>query len=196
MPELLENKLGNLLDEKGAYAGNITSTELRQAVHAAAKTAAKEAVAEALQLDRRQRTSAVPRGVTNTEDVAVPPHYHSWKDGTMHMLPENYILSKMGDRENPPHKATVFNAYRRWWLPDNARGVCRLRSVDFPDFADKNQRKRFSDWKKVCTHLDNMACIPPGRHEQSELRMEQNLSRAWKMHIKNVMYFHPSSVKR
>ena len=196
MPAILEHKLGILLDEKGAYAGNITSTELRQVVQAAAKAAAKEAVTEALRLDRRQRTPAVPREVTDTEDVAVPPQYHIWEDGTMHMLPENYILSKMGDRENPPHKATVLNAYRRWWLPDNARGVCRLRSVDFSDFADKNQRKRFSDWKKVCTHLDKMACIPPGRHDQSEERMEQNLSRTWKIHMKNVMYLHPSSVKR
>ena len=195
MPEVLEHKLGNLLDEKGAYAGNITSSELRQVVEVAAKNAAKEAVAEALHLDRRQRDS-LPREVTDISDVGVSPKYHTWKNGSVHMLPENYILSQRGDRNNPPHKATVLLAYQRWWFPDLARGVCRLRSVDHPDFAIPNQRKRFSDWKVVCTYLDNMASIPPGQYELSEQAMKHNLSRTWQIHMKNVMYFHPSSRKR
>ena len=196
MPDKMTDKIGNLLDEKGAMAGNITSTELRRAIEAATKSAASQAVAEALQLDRSQRASSCPAVVTDTEDATVPPQYHTWKDGSMHKLPEDYILSKKGDCHNPPHKATVLSAYHRWWFADKSRGVCRLRNVDFADFADKNQRKRYSDWKKVCTHLDNLASIPHGKYELSERAMKDNLSRTWQLHMKNVMYFHPSAYKR
>ena len=114
----------------------------------------------------------------------------------MHMLPQDYVLSKKGDKDSPPHKATVINAYRRWWLPDNARGVCRLRGVHFSDFFDKNQRKRFSDWKKVCTHLDNLVGIPPGKYKQTEESLEVNLREAMRIHMNNVKLYHPSLVKR
>ena len=51
------------------------------------------------------------------------------------MLPEGYTLTKLGDAQNPNTTQTCLQAYRRWWLPDNAKGVCPLRCVDFSDFS-------------------------------------------------------------
>lgn len=100
-----------------------------------------------------------------------PPHakyrMFMW-GGTLHRLPKGYTLTKVGDHNTPGQVRTAQQAYVLWHCPDRATGIGPLRLCRPGDFSDPNQRKRFSDWKRLCRVIDRM-----GRRQNRPARMTE-----------------------
>ena len=139
----LIEKMAKLLEEKGAMAGNITRAELRKTM---------EEVYESGRRDEARRPRAVLPAAD--EDPAAEPDeramLHTWNDGSMHRLPQEYILTCWGNVNTGygNQRQTAQQSYLRWNTPDRQARICAIRYCHASDFFHKNQRKRFSDWKK------------------------------------------------
>ena len=149
-PDVMTDRIGRLLDEKGAMAGNVTSRELRDTV--------QTAIERALKIDRRMREQhETAIRTANAPKIVKEQSWHTWKDGSMHKLPQKFVLTAKGTAKTAAVQQTVQQAYKRWWLADRSNGICALRLVTFADFFCKNQKKRFHDWKFVCNYLDELS---------------------------------------
>ena len=228
LPDVMAERNATLMDEKGCFAGNVTSSQL--------KTAVSEALEEALtRRDLAQRTD----NPADPPQNAIPT-FHLWSDGSMHRLPEGYVLTKKGDAHTGNHARTAQQAFLRWYLPDYALGVrppirpyahapvrpyahapirpyahapvspytqstmcmqvCALRQVHPSDFSDVNQRKRFCDWKFLYQNFEQtLASIGEPVLMARDATVEEvtaQFQKVWQLHNKNVMYLHPSKIKR
>ena len=85
-------------------------------------------------------------------------------------------------------------------MPDYARGICALKQVQSRDFAIPNQRKRFSEWKIVCNHLqmllrNNGYAVTSGM-TATIAQVQEQFQLAWDLHNTNVKFLHPHRTKR
>ena len=189
LPEIIEERTARLLDEKGACAGNVTSTQL--------KTAIKDAIGSAL----REANLCQPRDAADAAGEQELPRiaaWHTWSDRSMHRLPEGYVLTRRGTAASAWHARTAIQAYHRWNMPDLANQVCAIKNCEPGDFSEKNQRKRFSDWKRVCTGLDALLRREglPVIRKPTVAECTSQFKAAFQLHMTLVKYLHPSKKKR
>ena len=109
------DKVGKLLDEKGALAGNITRTALRQTMQ------------EIYEEGRRAGAVTQPRCDVVEVDIDDDPEYKTWPDGSLHRLPYGYILTRLGTASSCKRSETARAAYLRWNIADRARRICAIR---------------------------------------------------------------------
>ena len=113
----LIDRIGKLLDDKGALSGNITRTELRATM--------RQVYLEG----RRAGEASLPRCTPSVvgEDEDFDPQFHTWADGSMHRLPHDYVLTSLGTATSSNRAQTAMQAYLRWNFADRSRRICAIR---------------------------------------------------------------------
>ena len=84
--------------------------------------------------------------------------------------------------------------------PSARMQVCPLRQVHPSDFSDRNQRKRFCDWKFVCQHFEKLL-VSIGEpvmmsRDATILQVNRQFQLVYKLHTEQVKFLHPSKNKR
>ena len=123
LPDVIKENTAVLLDEKGAYAGNVTNSQLQ--------TVVRDAISEAL----AAADIARPTAANNTPAApnrTYSGRWHYWPGGAMHRLPHGYILSQTGTTTDASHARTAQQAYLRWCLPDHAAEVRTPYAIHTP----------------------------------------------------------------
>lgn len=192
--KLLPERIGKLLDEKGALAGNITRTELRQAMDEVVRRTINN-------YHRALGLRSTP--MDDSDAQIVKPQFFRWSNGTFHRLPENFILTSIGTSESSNVAKTSLAGYLRWNMPDYKNGICPIRMCEASDFAIKNQRKRFSDWSRLYKGWDNMLLQQGVQPFIGEVRRNATVEdwtaryrTAFEIHCTLVKFLHPSKTKR
>ena len=133
------------------------------------------------------------------------PKLFKWDDGSVHVLPEGYILTCRGDPTKPgeelPQARTALQAYMCWNLPNLRTGVCAIRNCEGGDFSLINQRKRFSEWGcliKLWHYfiLHSGQRIMDGRDAGNETQWQKQFQKGLKVYVPLLKFLHPSRVKR
>ena len=123
-PDVMTDRIGRLLDEKGAMAGNVTSRELRDTV--------QTAIERALKIDRRMREQhETAIRTANAPKIVKEQSWHTWKDGSMHKLSQNFVSE---------------DTFATPWRPDSGGHICsdsRFKNVQL-------STKIASGGSKVC----------------------------------------------
>lgn len=193
LPERIVGDTSKLLDEKGALAGNITRKELKDAMEEVVRTTLAE----------YQREHGPPRAAEAVELAIREPQFFKWSNGTFHRLPEDFILTCIGTSEAGTIARTPMQGYLRWNMADHSKGICAIRICDPTDFAIKNQRKRFSDWRRLFTCWKDLlmqhGVMPLMRDARRNATVDDWTSRfnlVFGIHCTLVKFFHPSKTKR
>jgi hypothetical protein len=148
LPPALVTQLEAVLERNGAAAANLTPQGVYSNV--------REAVAQAIrEFGPNFNQKALP-----PPPIPLPNYtYHMW-GGKMHRLPAGFKLPDV----------PVATAFRLWYQGNPVERLPPYRMFEPTDFSDRNQRKRFSDWKYMmktivellandnlvgdCTHLN------------------------------------------
>lgn len=163
------------------------------------------AIEEALKLDRESRGYR-PRStvVAESQPLNKEPLLFKWEStGEHHALPEGFELTSRGTGTQPPQYRTPMQAYLRWFMPDKKAGICAIRDCSTSDFSDKNQKKRFCDWRIMVKALHQML-RDDGQHVMTTVESliatvddwALQFRRAWAVHMGNLLFLHPSKRKR
>ena len=194
------------MDEKGCYAGNVTPQTIQRSFRGLGE---QMLVAMRAELDMRLPATAPAPDNDPLQQLAEPGDYplFTW-GGKMHRLPEVFELSRRGDATNPPLQRTAQQCYTMWHVPHAWTGTYNgeektlklppLCVVPASDFSDPNQRKRRSDWKRVCEGFNRLLTregeVVPAR--MSEAQCARLFAKAFTLMRTLVSEHHPSAVKR
>ena len=207
-PRRVEERISRLLDEKGAMAGNFTRMQLHEEMRSCIKEvllaqASVRQVRGGVRREGAQRLddsrvddTHVRRRVILHEQEAT---FFHWKNGAIRRLPYNFRLTEEGDDTRAPLQATALQAYLYWCLPNGAAKVGPLRQCTTSDFSDKNQKKRFSDWKRFANFLHTYIIRDkPSRslHYHDVQAVTDQFTLGMGIHMIHVKYLHPSKLKR
>ena len=192
LPSKIVGDTSKLLDEKGALARNITRSELKAAMEEVVRTSLAE---------YRRLGPPVAAEVVDLE--IIEPQFFRWSDNTFHRLPEDFILTCIGTSEAGNIVRTPLQGYIRWNMADHSNKICAIRMCDPTDFAVKNQRKRFSDWRRLFTCwkelLKQHGIMPLTRDARRNATVDdwvQRFNLAFEIHCTLIKFFHPSKAKR
>ena len=140
------------MQRHGLAAGNVTETVLRRTIFAAMQDVKSHTIAHVAP-GNRLSSSPAPSSSTGTDGYAI----FTW-GGMFHRLPENYVLTRTSTGTRASQFRTAEHVYLRWHLPDASSGknISPLKLVAGKAFSIRNQRKRFSDWKKAVQGLEKL----------------------------------------
>ena len=193
--ERIVGDTARLLDEKGALAGNITRTDLRRAMEEVVQNT----------IERYERTRGRHDIIAAQDPGAdmVKPQFYRWSNNTFHRLPEDFVLTCIGTGETGNVAKTPLQGFLRWNMADYCHGICAIRTCEATDFAIKNQRKRFSDWKRLYNGWEAllvkqgvMPLLGQDRRNATVDDWTSRFQKVFELHCTLVAIWHRSKTKR
>jgi hypothetical protein len=137
MEQSIVKGVENVIETNGIQAGNITSGFLEQTV--------RNIFDDYFKNNPPEQSGSPDQNRLGEDEPSKRFSLFYWKNtGKFHRLPEEYKLPK----------TILSNAISLWFFGDPSRSISPFRNLEPTDFGDDNQRKRFSDWKKVMLLLE------------------------------------------
>jgi len=118
--------------------------------------------------------------------------------GRFRRLPEGFILTARATAIRPAVKRTPKQAYFRWHLANMARMLPAIKMTDTNDYCH-NQKKRFSEWKKMCVTFDKYLAqcgIVVAAQNPTGEQLAVQFAKAITIHFEHIAVFHPCFRKR
>jgi hypothetical protein len=129
LPELLEERMEQVLEKKGVAAGNITRELLREEIRS-------------LMVDAGMQQNKKNEQV----DVRPPParQYYTW-GGKFHLLPEGFEFPSIDP----------LAAWMLWWFGDTRRGYPPYNGISSEDLNTPKKKATLSEWSMMMRHIIN-----------------------------------------
>ena len=109
----------------------------------------------------------------------------------------------LGTAETSNIAKTPLQGFLRWNMDDCRNGICPIRMCEATDFAIKNQRKRFSDWRrlflgwqKLLLEQGEMPLLGQDRRNATVDEWAKQFQIIFAIHCTLIKFLHPSKAKR